>query len=80
MTLLPRRLEGVAELSHLLAHPVLTGGGEGVGRQGTGGVAGVDTGLFDVLHDAADKDRLAVADGVHVDLNGVVEETVQQHR
>ena len=73
-------LEGMAELGHLLAHAVLAGPGQGVGRQGAGGVAGMDPGLFDVLHDAADEDPLAVADGVHVHLDGVVEEAVQQHR
>ena len=37
-------------------------------------------GLLDVLHDAADDRRLAVADSVNVDLNGGVQEVVQQHR
>ena len=68
------------QLAHLLAHLVLNGLGQGVGRQGAGGVTGVDTGLFDVLHDAADDHVNAVADGVHVHLGGVVQEAVQQHR
>ena len=44
-------------------------------------VAGVHARLLDVLHDAAD-DHLAgaVADGVDVDLGGVLEEAVDQHR
>ena len=36
--------------------------------------------LFDVLHHTADDDALAVAQAVHVDLNGVVQEAVKQHR
>ena len=37
-------------------------------------------GLLDVLHDCADLHRLAVAERVHVDLNRVLEEAVdQQH-
>ena len=51
-----------------------------VRRQRTGRVAGVDAGLLDVLHDAADHHLGAVADAVDVDLDRVVEEAVQQHR
>ena len=36
-------------------------------------------GLLDVLHDGADVDVLAVADRVHVDLDGVLEELVDEH-
>ena len=36
--------------------------------------------LLDVLHDAGHDDLLAVGDGVHVDLRGVFQETVDQHR
>ncbi len=43
-------------------------------------VAGVDPGILDVLHHAADQDLLAVSDGVHVRLESVFEETVDQHR
>ena len=53
---------------------------ERVGRQRAGGVAGVDAGLLDVLHDAAHHHALAVGDGVHVDLEGVLEELVDQDR
>ncbi|MNK62475.1 hypothetical protein D3C87_816560 [compost metagenome] len=68
------------QLAYLLAHLVLDGLGQGVGRQGAGGVTGVDTGLLDVLHDAADDHVHAVADGVHVHLGGVVQEAIQQYR
>ena len=36
--------------------------------------------LFDVLHDAADVDLVAVAERVDVDLDGVLQEAVHQHR
>src|SRR5207248_286794 len=56
-----------------------------VNRQGRGGqhagrVAGVDPGLLDVLHHRADVGVLAVGDGVDVDLDCALEETVDQHR
>ena len=41
-------------------------------------VAGVDARLLDVLHHAADQDVLAVAERVDVDLEGVLEELVDQ--
>ncbi len=53
---------------------------EGDRRQGAGGVAGVDAGLLDVLHDAAEVELGAVVEGVDVDLHRVVEEAVDQHR
>ncbi len=49
-------------------------------RQRTGRIAGMHARLFDVLHDAADDDLLAVAQGVDIDLGGIVEEAVEQHR
>ena len=49
------------------------------GGNGAGRVAGVHAGLLDMLHQAADQHVLAIADGVHVHLDGVVQEAVQQH-
>jgi hypothetical protein len=40
----------------------------------------VHAGLLDVLHDAADHHLLAVGQRIDVDLGGVVEEAVEQHR
>ena len=40
----------------------------------------MDAGLLDVLHDAADDDGRAVADRVDVDLDGLLEELVDEHR
>ena len=51
-----------------------------VGGQRAGAVAGVHAGALDVLHDAGDDDRLAVADRVDVELDRVLEELVDQHR
>ena len=50
------------------------------GRDDAGGVARMDARLLHVLHDGADVDVLAVADGVDVDLDGVLEEIVHQDR
>ena len=54
-------------------------------RNGTGGkhagtVAGMNPGFFDVLHDARDQDVVAIGKGVHIDLNRVFEEPIDQHR
>ena len=49
-------------------------------RQHAGRVAGVDAGLFDVLHDAADDHVLAVGDGVYINLGRRLEEVIDQHR
>ena len=40
----------------------------------------MDPGLLDVLHDPAEVHRLAVVEGVDVDLDGVVEEAVDEDR
>ena len=42
-------------------------------------VARVDAGLLDVLHDPGDVDVLAVGHRVHVHLDRVLEEPVDQH-
>ena len=49
------------------------------GRQGAGRVAGVDPGLLDVLHDPAEVEVGAVEERVDVDLDGVLQEPVDQH-
>ncbi len=51
---------------------------ERVRRQHAGGVAGVDAGLLDVLHDPADPDVFAVAERVDVDLDRVLHEAVEE--
>ncbi len=47
-------------------------------RQGAGGIAGVDAGFLDVLHEAADDVVVAVADAVDVHFGGVAEEAVDE--
>ena len=63
-----------------LAHLLDIAAAQGHRRQRTGRIAGVDTGLLDVLHDAADVDLGAVAECVDVDLDRVLEEAVDEHR
>src|SRR6202012_767554 len=49
-------------------------------REYAGAVARVDTGFFDVLHDAGDQDIFSVAEGVYVYFEGIFEETVDEYR
>ena len=49
-------------------------------RDHAGGVARVHARFFDVLHDGADVDVLAITETVDVDLGGVLEETVDEYR
>ena len=50
------------------------------GGQHAGGIAGVDAGLLDVLHDAGDDHVLRIAERIDVHLDGVLEEVIDQHR
>ena len=56
------------------------GGFQGIGRERTGAVAGVDARFFDVFHDAGDEHVLAIANGIDVHFDGVGEVAVDQHR
>src|SRR5712692_7031983 len=49
-----------------------------MGGQHAGAIAGMDAGLFNVLHDAGDEDVLLIGEGIHIDFGGVFEETVDQ--
>ena len=49
-------------------------------RKGTGAVAGVDSRLLDMLHDSGDDGGRAVADCVHIHLDRVLKELVDQDR
>ena len=51
--------------------------GEREGREAAGGVAGVDAALLDVLEDRAHVALLGVAEGVDIELDGVLEEGVE---
>ena len=54
--------------------------GQRHGRQHAGGVTRVDTRLLDVLHDRAHEQLFTVVQGVHVDLDGCVQESVDEER
>ena len=49
-------------------------------RQGAGGVPGVNSGLFDMLHDRTDHNLVSVGNGVDVHFHGLIEKPVQQYR
>ena len=49
-------------------------------RQHAGGIAGMDAGFLDVLHDAGDDDVFAVGESVHVHFGGVFQELIDQNR
>ena len=56
------------ELFGVLQDDALDPVGDGEGGVDADGVAGMDAGTLDELHDAGDEDVAAVADGVHLDL------------
>ena len=53
---------------------------KGVRRKHHAGITGVHARVFDVLEHAADDGRLAVGDGVDIELDGIFEELIEQHR
>ncbi len=59
---------------HFLDDPVR---GE-VGRSNHGGISGMDTGFLDVLQYAADVDILTIAQKVDIQLNGIIDEFIDQ--
>ena len=72
--------DALGELARRDADPLELAVAERRGRQRARAVAGVDAGLLDVLHDPAEVHVLAVEEGVDVDLDGVVEEAVDEDR
>ena len=54
--------------------------GEGLRRQQAGRVAGMDAGFLDMLHDAADIDVIPVAQRIDINLDGIVQEAVDENR
>jgi hypothetical protein len=67
------QLRGLLNLSQHL-------GAEGHRGDHARGVPGVHAGLLDVLHDRPDPDLVAVAEGVDVDLDRVLQEAVEEDR
>ena len=76
----PDHAELQRQRAHLAADFVLRLFRQRERRQRAGRVAGVDAGLFDVLHDGADHHLLAVRHGVDVHFHGLVEKAVEEHR
>jgi hypothetical protein len=54
--------------------------GQRMGRQRAGAVAGMNAGFLDMLHDAGDEHVGAVAQRIDVDLDGVGQVAVDEHR
>ena len=61
-----------------LGNSVNLGFTQGNRWQGAARVARVNTGLFDVFHNSTDKELLAIEDGIDVNLDCIIEETVNQ--
>ena len=70
--------QGTRQLEGVVAHAIEQRLGNINRGQHAGGVARVDAGFLDVLHDAANDYVFAVGERVYVDLNGVFEEFVDQ--
>ncbi len=65
---------------YLLADDVLNMHWQVVGRQGARRIAGMHTGLLNMLHDRTDNYLLAIADSIHVYLYSLVQIAIKQHR
>src|SRR5690606_6306265 len=65
---------------HGLTHVVLHLLAQTVGRQGAGGITGVNTSLLNVLHDTADHNISAVTDGIDIYFDGSIQEVIKQYR
>src|SRR5215469_3527669 len=50
------------------------------GRDHAGAVTAMNARFFDVLHDCSDNGRLAVGDAIDIDLNGILEKAIDEHR
>jgi hypothetical protein len=50
---------------------------QAVGRQNTGGIPGMDAGLFDVFHDPGDEHVFPITHRVHVHFFGVLQKAVE---
>jgi hypothetical protein len=53
---------------------------QGEGRGDAGAVSGVDSRFFDMLHDAGNDSGLSVGDGIHINLDGILEKLVDEDR
>ena len=76
----PDHVQRLGQLDGAAADAVLVALRDDVRRDDRRGVAGVDPRLLDVLHHAGDDDVAAVADRVDVELDGVLEEAIDEDR
>lgn len=72
-------LEVLGDLGGVFLNGADVLGGDGHGRNGAGGVSGVDAGQLNVLHDRGHEGVRAVGQRVHFRFNGIVQEAVDQH-
>ena len=54
--------------------------GKAVWWNDTGGVTGMHTRLFNVFHDAGDDDIGSISDRIDINLGGILQKSVNQHR
>ena len=52
---------------------------ERVRRQAAGRITRVNARLLDVLHDTADEHAFAIGQAIDIDLDGIIEEPIEQH-
>ena len=76
----PDHAEGLGERARLSTQSLDLVLAERVRRQRAGGVTGVNARLLDVLHHAPDDHPRPVRDGIHIDLDRVLEELVDEDR
>ena len=73
-------LERQRQFARVAANHVQRFGANAHGGQHTGGVAGVNASLLNVLHDAGDDHVLRVAERIDIHLDGVLQKVIDQHR
>ena len=73
-------MQSTRELERRLANLVHDRLRQRMRRQRARGIARVNSGLFDVFHDAADQSRLAIGNGIDIDFDRVFQELVDQDR
>ena len=54
-------------------------GGKGVAGDDAGAIAGMDTGLFDMLHDGTNDSIFPIGNAVDIHLRGILQEAVEQN-
>ena len=70
-----RLCQGMGLLFHVFHHRI----GQGIGRQRTSAVAGMNASLFNMFHDTGDMHIITVAQGIDVHFNRVTQIVIDQH-